>query len=100
LEVERQRFEAERLKFEAERKRKEAEERVKHEEQQPERKQVFLSGVVRGKLLGEGSFGQVYGGKWIGTDVAIKTLKGDKVAGDFEKEIQTFQYESNGWMYL
>jgi predicted Holliday junction resolvase-like endonuclease len=86
LEVERQQLETERVKFE---KQKEAEDkRLKEKEEaiimkkitdkrqeSPQQSQVFLSGVVRSKLLGEGSYGQVYAGKWLGTDVAIKTFK-------------------------
>ncbi|KDO28392.1 TKL/DRK protein kinase [Saprolegnia parasitica CBS 223.65] len=48
------------------------------------------SELVLGTKIGGGSYGAVYAGKWLGTDVAIKQLflnaLGEKVLKDFHKE--------------
>ena len=46
------------------------------------------------KILGEGSFGTIYGGTYFKMPVAIKTLKGGslEVIDDFKHEVQTLLY--------
>ncbi len=84
------------LKQEVESKKEEEDKRIQLEKQKQEEeigkwpKETYLTNVKKGKRLGEGHFGEVFMGEWLGDSVALKTFKTDKLE-EIEKEIKTFQ---------
>jgi hypothetical protein len=60
--------------------------------------EIPYSEIQVGSKLGEGTYGVVFAGKWRGTAVAVKKLKGDalkteSVLQDFRKELNMLAYE-------